>query len=81
MNFIAMDFETANHEKHSACSLALVMVRNSKIVGEYYSLIKPETPFSGAIFKFTGFILKMLQMPPNFPPFGKKFPNITIKTA
>ncbi|MDH6363295.1 DNA polymerase-3 subunit epsilon [Enterococcus sp. PF1-24] len=45
MNFIAMDFETANHEKHSACSLALVMVQNSQIVGEYYTLIKPETPF------------------------------------
>ncbi|MGY3765784.1 3'-5' exonuclease [Vagococcus vulneris] len=45
MNFIAMDFETANHEVHSACSLALVMVKNSRIVGEYYTLLKPETPF------------------------------------
>ncbi|MFV0557775.1 MAG: 3'-5' exonuclease [Enterococcus sp.] len=45
MNFIAMDFETANHQKHSACSLALVMVRNNQIVGEYYTLIKPETDF------------------------------------
>lgn len=45
MNFIAMDFETATYEAHSACSLALVMVKNSKIVGEYYSLIKPETEF------------------------------------
>lgn len=45
MNFIAMDFETANYQKHSACSLALVMVRDSKIVGEYYTLIQPETDF------------------------------------
>lgn len=45
MNFIAMDFETANYQKHSACSLALVMVRNSQIVDEYYTLIKPETDF------------------------------------
>ncbi|MDT2426842.1 hypothetical protein P7D86_08305, partial [Enterococcus avium] len=37
MNFIAMDFETANYQTHSACSLALVMVKNSQIVGEYYS--------------------------------------------
>ena len=45
MNFIAMDFETANYQKHSACSLALVMVRDSKVVGEYYTLIQPETDF------------------------------------
>ncbi len=45
MNFIAMDFETANYQKHSACSLALVMVQDSKIVGEYYTLIQPETEF------------------------------------
>lgn len=45
MNFIAMDFETANYQKHSACSLALVMVENSQIVDEYYTLIKPKTKF------------------------------------
>lgn len=45
MNFIAYDFETANAQVYSACSIALVMVKNSKIVGHYYSLIKPETEF------------------------------------
>lgn len=45
MNFIAYDFETANHQMHSACSIALVMVKDDKIVGSYYSLIKPETSF------------------------------------
>ena len=45
MNFYAMDFETANYSKHSACSIALVKVENSKIVDEYYSLINPNTEF------------------------------------
>lgn len=45
MNFIAMDFETANAKPYSACSLALVMVRDDQIVGEYYTLIQPETNF------------------------------------
>ena len=36
MNFVAMDFETANHQMHSACSIALVMVKNNEIVGSYY---------------------------------------------
>lgn len=46
MNFIAMDFETANHEHHSAVSIALAIVRDDKIVDEFYSLIRPETYFS-----------------------------------
>ncbi|MGX7387556.1 3'-5' exonuclease [Carnobacterium divergens] len=45
MNFVALDFETANHERHSACSVALTVVRNSQIVDNYYTLIKPETLF------------------------------------
>ncbi|WP_220740226.1 3'-5' exonuclease [Leuconostoc miyukkimchii] len=46
MNFIAMDFETANHEKHSAVSIAIAVVRDNQIVDKFYSLIKPETYFS-----------------------------------
>lgn len=46
MNFVAMDFETANGQWHSACSLALVVVRNDQIVDSFYTLIKPETYFS-----------------------------------
>ena len=45
MNFIAMDFETANHYPESACSLALVMVRDNKIVDEFFTVINPQMPF------------------------------------
>lgn len=45
MNFIALDFETANRQTHSACSVALTVVRDNEIVNEFYSLIKPETWF------------------------------------
>lgn len=45
MNFTAIDFETANRQTHSACSVALTIVRDSEIVDEYYSLIQPETWF------------------------------------
>ena len=44
MNFTALDFETANSYRKSACSIGLVKVRNGIIVDKYYSLIKPE-PF------------------------------------
>lgn len=45
MNFIAMDFETANQYPESACSLALVMVRNNKIIDRFYTVINPQMPF------------------------------------
>ena len=45
MNFIAMDFETANRHPESACSLALVMVRNNQIVDRFYTVINPQMPF------------------------------------
>lgn len=44
-NFIAMDFETANSNRDSACSLGLVRVENSKIVSKEVRLINPQTYF------------------------------------
>lgn len=67
MNFIAMDFETANYQKHSACSLALVMVRNSQIVGEYYTLIQPETSFAWKNIQIHGIRPEMVEKSPKFP--------------
>lgn len=44
MNFIAIDFETANEKRASACSLGITVVKDNKIVEEKYWLIKPK-PF------------------------------------
>ena len=41
-DFIAIDFETANQEPSSVCSVGVVMVRNGEIVDSFYSLIQPE---------------------------------------
>lgn len=46
MNFIAMDYETAAGQRASACSVAIVVVRSSKVVDSFYSLINPEVRFS-----------------------------------
>jgi DNA polymerase III subunit epsilon len=67
LNFIAMDFETANYQTHSACSLALVMVKNSQIVGEYYSLIKPETEFFWKNIQIHGIHPEDVEDAPKFP--------------
>ena len=44
INFIAIDFETANNYRRSACALGLVKVENGEIVEKREWLIKP-TPF------------------------------------
>ena len=42
-DFIAIDFETANNNFNSACSIGIAAVKNNVIVDEFYSLIKPPT--------------------------------------
>lgn len=41
MDFVSIDFETANEKRNSACSLGITVVENNKIVEEKYWLIKP----------------------------------------
>ena len=41
-DFAAIDFETANTERSSVCSVGIVIVRNGEIVDSFYSLIQPE---------------------------------------
>jgi DNA polymerase III subunit epsilon len=41
MNYVAIDFETANRSRASACSIAAVTVENGQIVNSAYSLIRP----------------------------------------
>lgn len=38
-NFAAIDFETANQQRTSVCSVGIVIVRDGEIVDSYYSLI------------------------------------------
>ena len=41
-DFEAIDFETANNERTSVCSVGVIIVRNGEIVDSFYSLIQPE---------------------------------------
>ena len=41
-DFAAIDFETANNERSSVCSVGIVIVRNGEIADSFYSLIQPE---------------------------------------
>ena len=41
-DFAAIDFETANEQPSSVCSVGGVIVRDGEIVDSFYSLIHPE---------------------------------------
>jgi DNA polymerase-3 subunit epsilon len=43
--FAAIDFETANYERTSICSVGIVIVKNGKITDKIYYLIRPRPNF------------------------------------
>jgi len=79
MDFIAMDFETANRQTHSACSLALTIVEDNQIIDEYYSLIKPETWFNKFNTTIHGITETDVESSPKFPGIWNDISNYFTK--
>ena len=73
MNFVAIDFETANRDRNSACSLGLAVVRHSKIVNSFYSLIHPPTPITPDTQKIHGISNEDVK---NAPTFDQIWPHL-----
>lgn len=44
-DFAAIDFETANSERTSICSVGVVIVRDGEMADRFYSLIRPEPDY------------------------------------
>ncbi|AOR23525.1 exonuclease domain-containing protein [Clostridium taeniosporum] len=42
MNFVAIDFETANEKRNSPCSIGIVVVKDGEITEKIHHLIKPK---------------------------------------
>lgn len=66
MNFTAIDFETANSSRSSACSLGLVQVRAGVITAEHVWLIDPRQRFDGMNISIHGITPSMVQGQPTF---------------
>ncbi|WP_019241101.1 MULTISPECIES: 3'-5' exonuclease [Bacillus] len=45
MDFVTIDFETANSTRSSICSVGIVQYKNGKIANEYYELVKPKNTY------------------------------------
>ena len=67
LNFVALDFETANADPASVCSVGLVTVENNIITDEYYSLVKPKgMVFDAANIEVNGITPKMVEKAASF---------------
>lgn len=68
-NFIAIDFETANRNRYSVCSVGMVFVENNEIVDSVYSLIDPEEPFDRMNISVHGIQMSDVEGAPTFSSF------------
>lgn len=65
-DFAAIDFETANEEPSSVCSVGVVIVRDGEIVDSFYSLIHPEDYlFSNQFMEDLGRIYRLKKVIPD----------------
>lgn len=66
MDFTAIDFETANSSRSSACALGLVQVRAGIITAEHDWLIDPQQRFDGMNIAIHGITPSMVRGKPTF---------------
>lgn len=66
-NFAAIDFETANEQRSSVCSVGIVIVRGGEIVDEFYSLIRPTPNY------YTYWTTECMDLPAEIPIGNRSF--------
>jgi len=72
-DFAAIDFELANKEKTSICSIGLVIVRGGEMVDSFYSLVKPyPNDYPWFYTRVHGINKKMTAASPQFPEVWKQ---------
>jgi DNA polymerase III subunit epsilon len=77
MSFVAIDFETADFGRDSACAIALVRVEGNEIVDKTYSLIRPPR----ARFQFTYIHGITWEQVRHQPTFGELWPEMSAFLA
>lgn len=74
-DFVAFDFETANRNRHSICSVGMVFVKNGKIEDSLYQLINPEEEFDDFNISIHGINKEEVQEAPTFDYFYNSIKN------
>jgi DNA polymerase-3 subunit epsilon len=70
IDFVGIDFETANGQRGSACAVGLVRVRDGVVVDRLYGLIRPPVPvdyFAPANVRVHGITASMVARAPEWP--------------
>lgn len=71
-DFAAIDFETANSERSSVCSVGIVIVKNGVIKDSFYSLVNPEPNYYNYFCtQVHGLTQKDTENAPSFPEVWK----------
>lgn len=73
MDFVAIDFETANSLRTSVCSIGIVQVKGGKIKKEIHTLINPLSEFNYYNTKIHGITEDMVMSAPTFEEFWPDF--------
>jgi DNA polymerase-3 subunit epsilon len=73
LDFVAIDFETANSLRTSVCSIGIVQVKNGKIKEELHTLINPLSEFHYYNTKIHGITEDMVMSAPTFEEFWPSF--------
>ncbi|CQR47889.1 DNA polymerase III PolC-type [Paraliobacillus sp. PM-2] len=84
MDFVAIDFETANRYRNSACAIGIVVGNEYGVVDEYYSLINPQSPFEMQNMRVHGITEEDVLEAPTFAdiwPTVKRYINNQIVVA
>jgi len=71
LDFVAIDFETANSKRSSPCSVGMARVENGIIVDTYYSLINPECQFDAYNMYIHGITPEMVVTEKIYPDIAK----------
>ena len=70
-DFVAIDFETANFEPSSICSVGLVIVKDGEIVDDFYSLVRPiPNYYNEKCSSVNGMCCLDTNASPDFPDYG-----------
>jgi len=79
INFIAIDFETANEKASSVCSLGIVIVEKGKIVDQKYKLFRPhEMRFNWRNIEVHGINPEDVANEPEFKQYWKSIKEILM---
>ncbi len=74
-DFAAIDFETANGERSSVCSVGVVVVRGGKVYDTFYRLIQPEPNY------YTWFCQRVHGLGPDDTDSAEVFPKVWARVA